>query len=242
MVAAEGPQVAEVDQGRRRAVGCAQNHDQEGDTESTTDLARCLIHRAAHGEALDVKARNGRRAENREGETDTESGDERGRQPTTDVGRMEADGGGVPGQPSGEKAETDEQDGAEPDALSHAAGRPRDDGHDQRSRGDGQAGPQDRVVPDAGQEQDVAQQHGEEAHGVKNGGGVSHAERAGAEQGQVEHRLGVARRAAQEGGPRRTRAPTKQAMTRPLDQPQVGPSVIPRTSAANVALTRRTPA
>jgi hypothetical protein len=39
-----------------------------------------------------------------------------------------------------------------------------------------------------------------------------------------------------------TTAPTKQTTTRTLDQPQVGPSVIPSTSAASVKLTSTTPA
>ena len=91
---------------------------------------------------------------------------------------VEADRGGVPGQSAGEDGEADQQHRPE----TEASGPPVRPVPRRRpppgAGGHGQAGPQDRVVPDAGEEEDVAQQHGEEAHGVEHGGGVGHAERA----------------------------------------------------------------
>ena len=71
---------------------------------------------------------------------------------------MEADGGGVPREAPGEEGESDQQNRPEPDPLGHPARRSRDDGHHQRSRRDGEARPQDRVVPDAGEEEDVPEE------------------------------------------------------------------------------------
>ena len=79
----------------------------------------------------------------------------------------------------GEAGGTDGQDRPEADlrpaSLPAGAG---DQGHHQRPGGDREAGPHDRVVPHPGQEQDVAEQHGEEPGGVDERRQVGGDERA----------------------------------------------------------------
>ena len=56
-------------------------------------------------------------------------------------------------------------------------------------------------MPHPGEEQDVAEEHGEEPHGVEQRGRVRHAEGPSREQRQVQHRGGVMPAAVQEGCP-----------------------------------------
>ena len=48
-------------------------------------------------------------------------------------------------------------------------------------------------MPDAGQEQDVAEEHREEPHGVQEGGGIRDAEGSRLEERQIEHGFGMPR-------------------------------------------------
>ena len=69
-----------------------------------------------------------------------------------------------------------------------------------RTGRDGETGLHDRVVPDSGEEQDVAEEHGEEPGGVHDGGGVGDDERAAVEQGGVDHWVVVVQGAVREHG------------------------------------------
>ena len=59
----------------------------------------------------------------------------------------------------------------------------------------------------------LPEQHGEEAHGVEEGGDVGHAERPGPEQGQVEDGLLVAAGPTEEGQAQHAPAPAKRPTT-----------------------------
>ena len=97
-------------------------------------------------------------------------------------------------------------------------------------------------MPHPGQEEDVAEQHGEEAHGVDERGHVGHGERAVPEQVEVEHRLGMAGAAHHEdrpaGRPRRHERPddgrAPPSPRRPLGDAQHG-------ERPGRRVTRRTP-
>ncbi len=95
-------------------------------------------------------------------------------------------------------------------------------------------------MPHTCEEQDVAEQHGEETHGVEEGGGVGDAEGPRRTEPEVEHRLGVVRRPVEEQAPSTTE-PTKQADDPPVTNPRWAPRRWPRTRAASALLNRRTP-
>ena len=82
--------------------------------------------------------------------------------------------------------------GPESDEGGQPPGGPGYQRHHDRGRGQTEAGGKDRVVPDPGEEQNAAEQHGEESHGVSHCGRVGDRKRPGPKQLEVDGRLGVA--------------------------------------------------
>ena len=101
--------------------------------------------------------------------------------------------GGGAGEEQGAAQGPDQPAGDQQPALADPTGQASEhrggDGHDHRTDRDGEAGGQDRVVPHPGQEQHVAEEHGAEAGGVDEHGGVAPAEVVGAEQPEVDERV-----------------------------------------------------
>ena len=183
-----------------------EEHHQARHPECAAHLSRRLVDGAADGEPLGVQVGHRGRAQHREREADAQAGHQRGRAAT----------------PSGTRDAMPTRSAYQTRALAKTAKPTSSTGRKPMRPASLPAGPdttattsgpgvtaspatQDRVVPDAGEEQDVAQQHGEEAHGVEQRRQVGHGEGPGPEQREVEDGLGVAGRPTEEQRQQRPR-------------------------------------
>jgi hypothetical protein len=181
------------------ALRADQGHEHR-DAERAADLTRGLVHRTPDSKAWRGERRHCRGAEHREGEADPDADDQRPWQPCAEVVRCRRHSHDEEDQSGGEARSAEEQDAPEADAGRELAGETGDHCNDQRTGRDGKPCRHDRVVPDAREEEDVAEQHCEEAGGVHDGGGVGDDECSLAEQVGVDHRSRVMHRTVDKRG------------------------------------------
>lgn len=175
----------------RNVSGCSQEHDEHGNAERTSDLAGGLVDCAADGESVGRQGRDGGGAEHREGQADAEADDQCPGQPVRKIRGGGVHSEHVPCEAAREANGAGHEDGPEADPAGEPPGGPGHNRHHERSWCDGEAGSHDRVLPYAGEEQDVAEQHGEETRREDEHGDIGRDERTVSEQGRIDHRFGM---------------------------------------------------
>ena len=200
---------------QRRRV--ADDGDEDRGAEDGADLAEGGVDRAGGGETVVGDVADGGRAEGREGEADADSGQDRPGEPEAEpVGCCAGRAQDHHARREEERPRDDHRPVAE--AVGETAGRAGDDGRERRPGQGCGAGLEDRVAPDPGEEEDVAEDQREEGGGEEQGAEVADAEGAVPEQRRLDYRARVPgaahdhaaqqRRRCREGAKRRGRGPT----------------------------------
>src|SRR5262249_2983109 len=141
--------------GERAAAG---KRNERGEAERGPDLTKGLLHTDPGGETSGWKSRRGERGQRRQHQADPDSADDGAGQVIAEIVRLIVEPAQEPDARDREEDPTGRADPRAPEAIREPAGQARDDRGRERAGQKCKSGPGDRVVPDVGQEENVAEQ------------------------------------------------------------------------------------